>query len=89
MNIQDIIESIANLNQAVMVYLTKETYSIQENLLSMVDEQTQVYCGKDDSIAALFDADLFGWQVKAVNWCSTSEGAPWMDLEITIFRYQQ
>lgn len=88
MDIQDIIESIANLNRAVMVHLTKETYSIQEErLLSLADEQTQIYCGKDDSIAALFDADLFGWQVKAVNWWSKG-GTPWMELEITLFRHQ-
>lgn len=89
MNIQDIIESIANIGKVVMVHLTKETYSILDgNLLSMVNEVTQIYYGKDDSIAALFDADLFGWQVKGVDWCSSSEGTPLMDLEITLFRYQ-
>lgn len=89
MNIQDIIESIASMNKWVMVHLTKETYSILDgNLLSMVNEVTQIYYGKDDSIAALFDSDLFGWQVKGVDWCYTSEGEPMMDLEITLFRYQ-
>lgn len=88
MNIQDIIESIANQDQTVMVDVTKETYSIlpDEGTLSVVDEQSRIYLGKDDAIAALFDADLFGWEVESFNWRTVPNGTPWVELGITLFK---
>lgn len=43
---------------------------------------------KEDAIVALFDADLFGWSIKAVDWCTSlcNDGVPWMELEVTLFK---
>lgn len=87
MSIQDIIESIAKIEKTVAIHMTKETYSLLPgNLPSVVDEQSQTIWGKDDSIAALFDADLFGWDVRSISWLTVPDGAAWLELDITLFK---
>lgn len=92
MDIQELIEAIDKIDKPLLVYITKETYGlVQEagnNRLVPDMSLHNVLHDKEDAMAALFDADLFGWSIKAVDWCNTSwdKGFPLFELDITLFK---
>lgn len=93
MDIQELIEAIDKIDKPLLVYITKETYAlVQEagnNRITPLSDIHNVLYDKEDAMAALFDADIFGWSIKAVNWCNSScnNGIPWlMELDITLFK---
>lgn len=92
MDITNLIEAIDKIDKPLLVYLTKETYElVQEpgnNRLVPDMSLHDVLSNKEDAMAALFDADIFGWSIKAVNWCNTScnNGVPWWELDVTLFK---
>lgn len=92
MDMTELIESIDRIEQPCLVRITKETYELQESgnnrPVAFNDFHNAIYT-KEDAMAALFDADIYGWSIRAVNWCnSCSNGLPypWLELEVTLFK---
>lgn len=93
MEITDLIEIINNIDKQLIVYITKETYGFElelgNNRLVALNDFRNVLHNKEDAMAALFDADIFGWSIKSFNWCNSSCNnvvAPWVELEVTLFK---
>lgn len=87
MDMKELIEAIYAIDKPLLVYITRETYElVQEpgnNRLAFNDFHNAIH-NKEDSMAALFDADIFGWSIKSFNWCDTA--SPWMELDVTLFK---
>lgn len=92
MEIQQLIEAIDKIDDPMLVHITKETYKlVQEpgnNRLIALNDFRNVFINKEDAIVSLFDADIFGWSIKAVDWCNSSchDGFPLVQLEVTLFK---
>jgi len=92
MEMTELIEAIDKCNKPLLVYLNKETYElVQEpgnNRLVPEMSHHDVLSNKEDAMAALFDADIFGWNIRSVDWCNSlcNGGDPWVRLEVTLFK---
>ena len=87
MGMKELIEAIYAIDKPLLVYITRETYELihepGNNRLAFNDSQHVIH-DKEDAIAALFDADIFGWSIKNFTWCDTA--SPWMELDVTLFK---
>lgn len=93
MDMTELISAINQIDKPLDVYITKETYElVQEpgnNRFVTLNDFRIVLHNKEDAMAALFDADIFGWSIKNFTWCNSSCNnvvAPWMELEVTLFK---
>ena len=92
MEMTDLISAINKVEKPLLVRITKVTYELVNepgnNRLVDVNDFCNVLHNKEDAMATLFDADIFGWNIRSVDWCnsSCSNGVPWMELEVTLFK---
>ena len=92
MDMTELIEAINHIEKPLLVRITKVTYELVNepgnNRLVDVNDFCNVLHNKEDAMATLFDADIFGWSIKDVSWCDSwcSNGVPWMELEVTLFK---
>lgn len=95
MDMTELIEAIDKIDKPLLVHITKETYElVQEpgnNRLVALNDFRDIFHDKEDAIVYLFDADIFGWSIRAINWCNTSCSSnglpfPWWELEVTLFK---
>lgn len=76
----------------MLVRITKLTYKLVNepgnNRLVEFNDFHNVLHNKEDAMATLFDADIYGWSIKDFTWCNTSCGncSPWMELDVTLFK---
>lgn len=84
MDMKELIEAIYAIDKPLLVYITKETYElVQEpgnNRLVAFNDFHNAIHNKDDAMAALFDADIYGWGIRSVDWCNSlcNGGDPWV-----------
>ena len=92
MDMTELIETIDKIDKPLLVRITKVTYElVQEpvnNRLVDFNDFCNVLDNKDDAMAVLFDADIYGWSIKDFTWCDSSGvlGCPWMELDVTLFK---
>ena len=92
MDITELIEAINGIEKPLLVRITKVTYELihepGNNRLVDFNDSCNVLHNKEDAMATLFDADIFGWSIRSVDWCNSSGvlGCPWMELEVTLFK---
>lgn len=92
MDMTELIESINRIETPLLVRITKLTYELMQergnNRLVAFNDFHNAIHNKEDAMAALFDADIFGWSIKSVDWCNSSGvlDCPWMELDVTLFK---
>lgn len=92
MEMTELIEAINRIEKPLLVYITKETYGFElepgNNRLAFRNDFRDVLYDKEDAMAALFDADIFGWSIRSVDWCNSlcNGSDPWVRLDVTLFK---
>lgn len=92
MEMTELIEVINRIEKPLLVRITKVTYELVKepgsNRLVDFNDFCNVLHNKEDAMAALFDADIYGWSIKDFNWCNSLCGnsGSWMVLDVTLFK---